>query len=261
MIQFVTDSSLRIVKGDIRDAEELSDAMAGANCVVHLAAISDLRYSMRHPTVCRSVNVRGTQRVVDACISNAVTKLLFASSSSVYGDVSTLPLTEESPLVPASVYGETKLAGEKACKAAPAGLEVSIFRLFNVYGWPRSLAGGSAIDEFVTRVLDGLPPKIHGDGEQRRDFVHIDDVVQAFMRSLKVASQGVFNIGYGESVSINSLAATILAIAGRDDLVPVHDRGVAGEVTRSQADISLARRRLKYEPRVTLSEGLRRLMK
>ncbi len=256
---FRNDSRFELIEGDVREASVVRGASKGVASVIHLAAIADVQYSIKHPRTTSEVNVEGTRNVVEACVRNGVKSIVFASSSAVYGEASRLPISEADPLLPLSPYAKTKIAGERICASRPTKLSGVSLRFFNIYGQIRGMASGPVVENFVSRARRGQPPIIFGDGDQTRDFVHVDDVVRVIADNLRLGRGGVFNIGSGKSITINELAQRILAIAGRDDLRPVREPERRGDIRNSEADITSARLKLKFRPRVGLTEGLRRL--
>ena len=194
-----------------------------------------------------------------AAKANGVKKVIYASSSSVYGDTPTLPKKEDMPPNPQSPYAVTKLAGEYYCQVFHRvyGLPTVCLRYFNVYG-PRQDPNSqyaAVIPRFIQRVLNNQPPVIFGDGEQTRDFTFVRDVVEANILAAESDATGVFNIGRGERVSINELARLIVVLAGIS-VEPVHETPRPGDIRHSLADISKARQ-FGYNPGYDLEEGLR----
>ncbi len=258
---------LVFVRGDIRDQALISRLLEehGVNLVFHEAAIVGVPVSTRDPVGTNDVNVGGTLSILMAALKADVERLVMASSCVVYGEAKRFPISEDEPPRPISPYGASKLAAEAYWMAfhETYGLKTVALRYFNVYG-PRQKPGeyGGVISIFISRVLAGQPPEIFGDGEQTRDFVHVSDVVEANLLAAEKASAvgEVFNVGSGVETSINRLAQMVLELTGRPDLEPVHGPPREGDIRRSWADISKARRVLGYQPRVSLEEGLRQLI-
>jgi len=181
---------LKIVEGDIRNASIVNEVMEGCDAVIHLAALASVPASFNDPVGTYEVNFMGTQNVLEAAHQNKVKRVTFASSSAVYGDTQTFPITEENPDNPLSPYGVSKLLGEKLCRFynTAFGLSVVIFRFFNVYG-PRQnpfSEYSAVIPKFLSIIKDGGTPTIFGDGEQTRDFIYISDLVHAHELALEV---------------------------------------------------------------------------
>ena len=253
-----------LIEGDLRDAEAVLDAVRGCDVVFHQAALKSVPRSLEEPAPYVDVNVVGTMHVLLAARDAGAT-VVFASSSSAYGDQDRFPLTEDLVPGPRSPYAATKLAGEVFCKAwwESFGVPTVALRYFNVYGPGQDPASeyASVVPNFVTACLTGTRPVIHGDGEQARDFTYIDDVVEANLlasRAVEDAYGRAFNIGGGgEPTSINRLLELIAAACDVEP-DPIHAPARAGDVRRSEADIGLARGLLGYDPKVDVTEGLAR---
>ncbi|MHB8719354.1 MAG: NAD-dependent epimerase/dehydratase family protein [Candidatus Dormibacteria bacterium] len=228
--------------------------------VFHQAAQIDVRRSVEDPQLDARINVLGTLNVLLACARSRVRRVVFASSGgAVYGDTAVLPTREEHPCSPASPYGAAKLAGETYGRVLSAthGIEFTALRYANVYGPrqdPRGEAGVVAI--FAERLLAGEPCLIHGDGEQTRDYVHVDDVVRANLKAASSSHTGVFNIGTARETSVNAIYRALAAAAGGKPSAQ-HGPGKPGEQLRSCVDISRAARALDWRPQIQLDVGLR----
>jgi len=258
-------SDFHFVEGDIRDVGLIQNLVKGVDAVFHYAALVSVPDSIRDPLLTNDVNVNGTLNLLKACVAAKVHRFVFASSSAVYGEAETLPLKEDCPLAPISPYGVSKLAAEKYVTVFNKvfGLGTVCFRFFNVYG-PRQSDGcySGVITRFMSRIASDTTPEIFGDGEQSRDFVHVQDVIEANMLALKKEMAGaVFNIGGGEATTINQLAQTMLKIAKKPHLKLVHSKPREGDIRHSVADISKARKQLCYNPKISLKEGLEELTK
>jgi len=252
--------AIEFVRGDVRDYGAVEYAVRGVNAVVHLAALIDVAESVEKPDLYFDVNVRGTYNVVKA--SKNVGTFVFASSSAIYGEPIKVPIPEDHPLMPKSPYAASKVSGEAFVQAFANqyGFKPVILRLFNVYGPKQSRAYAGVIIEFTRRVSRGEPPVIFGDGEQTRDFIHVSDVVEAIMLSLRDEGvRGVFNIGSGEGVTINYLARLILKLMGREDLKPIYASPRPGDIRHSIADITRAWKELGFKPKVGLETGIKDL--
>ncbi len=250
----------RFVQGDIRDRKLLDSLMADADTVFHLAASVGNVRSIENPVLDSDVNVLGTLQVLESAVRHGVKKLVYCSSAAIFGEPKKLPMDEAHPFAPDSPYGVSKLAGElqALCFAKLYGISVVCLRYFNVYGPNQRFdAYGNVIPIFVTRLLDGQPLQIFGDGNQTRDFVNVADVAQANLRAAERSGiTGAFNIGAGRSTTINDLAELVEAAVGRKSKV-IYAPARKGEVLHSLADISAARATLGYQPRVDLDSGLR----
>jgi len=209
---------VEIVVGDVRDYSVVEKCVRGVDVVIHLAALIDVAESIERPDLYFEVNVIGTHNIAKAC--RGVNVLIFASSSSVYGDPLKIPIPEDHLLSPRSPYAASKAAGEALIQAFSSiyGYRPIILRIFNVYGPKQSRAYAGVVIEFIRRVLRREPPIIYGDGEQTRDFIHISDVIDAIMKAMSIErARGVFNIGSGKAVTINQLAKLILKTMNRED--------------------------------------------
>ena len=253
------------IYGDIRNRDVVRKATSGIDAVIHLAGKISAKESIDKPMEYHEVNVTGTLNVLDACVTAGVGKFVFSSSASVYGEPSELPIKENSPLRPLTPYGASKLAAEHYINAYHRvyGLNTVILRVFNVYGCRRYFKDHSdVVSRFLERIGEDKPPIIYGDGFQTRDFIYIDDVVDAFVLALKENCPGeTFNIGSGKPVSINELADMMLRLSGKEWLKPIHVEPMRGDVRHSYADISKAMERLKFRPKTPLEDGLTKLLK
>lgn len=250
---------ISFIQGSINDMDLLRKTFVGANTIFHQAAIPSVQRSVDNPIVSNEVNVDGTLKVLVAARDCGVQKVVYASSSSIYGDTPTLPKREDMKPNPKSPYAVSKLAGEYYCRILSEvyGLKTVCLRYFNVYGPkqnPRSQYA-AVIPRFVTRVLVNEPPIILGDGKQTRDFTFVKDVVKANILAMNTEVEGVFNIAYGHRVSLNELVGKIGEITG-SKLDPIYDKPRLGDVKDSLADISFALEKLRYKPEYDLSSGL-----
>ena len=256
-------SRIEVVRGTVADPAEVRQAMHGVTHVVHEAAMRSIPRSLDDPLLCNHVNVGGTLNVLIAAREAAVRRVVFASSSSVYGDVTTYPVPEEQPLRPASPYAVSKLAGEWYARMFQElyGLEVIGLRYFNVFG-PR-MDGESgyamAIPRFVVCALRGEPPPVYGDGRQSRDFLFVENVVQGTVRALDVAQPdpAVFNIASGCDRSLLEILDTLTRLLHRP-ITPRHLPARPGEARRTLADVSRAKAVLGFSPAVSFEDGLAR---
>jgi UDP-glucose 4-epimerase len=255
---------IKFVRGCITDQKMLRSCFEGADAVLHQAAIPSVQRSIDNPSATNEANVTGMINVLIAARDCGVKKLVFASSSSVYGDTPTLPKREDMTPNPRSPYAVSKLTGEHYARVFSEiyGLSTASLRYFNVYG-PRqdpTSEYSAVIPRFITRVLSGKPPIIYGDGGHTRDFTFVKDVVHANILAMSSSSAGVYNIAAGTRTSLNDLAGMISEIAGFDE-PPVYEKPRPGDVRDSLADIGAARRRLGYEPRYDLKAGLAETVK
>lgn len=254
-----------VVHGDVRDAELVKNAVKDVDAVFHEAALVDVALSVKEPFLFNDVNVVGTLNLLRVSADSGVRRFVFASSAAVYGDSRPAKKREDMLPRPISPYGVTKLAAENYVRVFSElyGLETVILRRFNVYG-PRQVAGSSysgVITAFLSRLLNGQAPIIHGDGKQTRDFVNVDDVVSANMLALKSKNAGgeVFNIASGRAITIIELAKILQRITERECLKPVFAEPRAGDIKHCLADISKAERILGFCPKIKISDGLQKL--
>jgi nucleoside-diphosphate-sugar epimerase len=256
---------IELMEGDLRHLDTVRQATEGVDYILHQGAIPSVPKSIDSPLDTDESNVRGTLNLLVAARDSGVKKVMYASSSSVYGDTPTLPKTEEMKPAPLSPYAVSKLAGEHYCQVfcQVYGLETVALRYFNVFG-PRqdpTSQYAAVIPKFVTAMLRGEQPVIYGDGEQSRDFSYVTNVVQANLLAATAPGVGgqVFNIACGQRYNLLELVATINRILGTD-ITPVHTAPRAGDVRHSLADIVRAREMLGYQVEVEFEEGLRRLI-
>ncbi|GAV26220.1 Vi polysaccharide biosynthesis protein VipB/TviC [Carboxydothermus islandicus] len=256
-------NKITFIKGDVRDLDLLRKITEDVDYILHEAAMASVPASIDDPLKCHEVNVTGTINVLLSAKENGVKRVVYAASSAVYGNNETLPKKEDMYPEPLSPYAVSKYAGELYLQvfARIYGIEAVGLRYFNVYGPkqdPKSQYA-AVIPKFIDALLKGMPPTIYGDGLQTRDFIFIDDVVEANMLALTArgASGKVFNIACGERISLNRLYKVIKEIIGVD-IEPVYAEARVGDVRDSLADISLARNILGFEPKVSLEEGLKK---
>jgi UDP-glucose 4-epimerase len=254
-----------LMRGDVRDAETVARAVDGAEVVFHQAALPSVPISVREPLRTHAVNLGGTLEVLEGARRAGVRRVVYAASSSAYGDAPDLPKQESMRPSPCSPYALQKYAGEVYCRLYTElyGLETVALRYFNVYG-PRQDPQSdyaAVIPLFVSACLEGVRPHIHGSGNQTRDFVFVSDVARANLLAAASgkASGGVVNVAGGRSISILGLWTAIRDVAG-SDLEPVHDPGRPGDVRDSLADLTRAAELLGFEPTIDLEEGLRRTL-
>ncbi len=255
--------SIKVIRGDIRDANALKDAICGIDYVIHQAAEISTVKSVEDPVYTNEVNVTGTLNVLTAAKDAGVKRVVFASSCAIYGDTGKRAQKEDFLPQPLSPYGATKIAGEYYLSVFHQiyGLETVRLRYFNVFG-PRQNPNSdyaAVIPKFIDRILKGQGLRINGDGEQTRDFVYVENVARANYLACTApgAAGGVFNIASEQSVSINELANQLVEMSGRKVEI-VHGPPLVGDIRYSYSDISKAREILGYAPSVTFAEGLKR---
>jgi nucleoside-diphosphate-sugar epimerase len=254
---------VEIVEGELRSYERVHNAVRTTEVVYHLGALGSVPRSVQDPLTSSAVNVEGTLNVLLAARDEGVRRVVFSSSTSVYGSTRQLPTREDSPPDPISPYGVAKLAAERYCisfSRVYESFESVVLRYFNVFGPRQSPFSqyAAVVPRFVTAIAAGEPVEIHGDGEQSRDFTYVGNVVDATVRAGDAAgaSGEIFNVAAGSPASVDLIADTIGEILGK----PVERRHLpsrAGDIRNSWADLSKAERVLGYVPRVALAEGLR----
>lgn len=253
---------IELIEADIRDSNAVKKALEGVDYCFHQAALPSVERSVKDPLTSNEVNITGTLNILIAAKDLGVKRVIYASSSSAYGNTPSLPKREDMNPSPLSPYAVTKLTGEEYCHLFYAiyGLETISLRYFNVFGPNQDPASpyAAVIPKFIAAILAGKEVVIYGDGGQSRDFTYIDNVVKANILSTKT-NMGVgetFNIACGQRVTINELAKSVTKIFNVD-IKPVHVDPRPGDVRHSLADISKAQSLLGYEPKIGFEEGLR----
>jgi nucleoside-diphosphate-sugar epimerase len=251
-------------RAGLLDAEALRRALEGVEVIFHEAAIPSVPRSVENPAETHRACTEATFRLLMAAREAGVRRLVYAASSSAYGDQPTLPKTEEMPPQPLSPYAAAKLAGEYYCQAWTRvyGFETVSLRYFNVFG-PRQDPGSQysgVISRFIDALMTGARPVIYGDGGQSRDFTYVSNVVDANLRAAET-TRGigeVINVANGERTTLNQLLDTLKRVTGKTEVEAEYRDVRVGDVRHSLADITRARELLGYEPRVGLEEGLRK---
>ena len=256
------EGTAEIIDTDLANAKNLAQIIKGADYVIHQAAIPSVPKSIIDPVKSHHANVNGTLQLLVACREAGVKRVVYASSSSLYGDSPTLPKHEGMMPNPLSPYGAQKLFAEMYCQVFTKayGLETVSLRYFNVFG-PRQDATSQysgVLALFIPAVLQGRRPTIYGDGEQSRDFTYVKNVVEANLLACRAPGVGgqVFNVACGDRITVNSMLQLINKITGKD-VSPVYAEARAGDIKHSQADIRLAKERIGYQAKVSFEEGLR----
>ena len=267
----MTDSStyapsvVQLVIGNILDFETCLNACKGVEVIVHLAANTGVAPSVENPRTDMETNIIGTFNLLEAARKNRIQQFIFASSGAPLGEVSP-PIHEEKAPKPVSPYGASKLAGEAYCSAYARtfGVNTVSLRFGNVYG-PRSKHKTSVVAKFFTQALKGEPLEIFGDGHQTRDFIYIDDLIQAIMLSAQKNDGGeVFQIATHKETTINEIAMAIKEIVEKETGKEVslrHASSRTGDVMRNYSDISKAKKKLGYQPKFHLHDGLKQTFK
>ncbi|GIU93841.1 MAG: UDP-glucose 4-epimerase-like protein [Gaiellaceae bacterium] len=258
------ERDVEVVEGELRSYERVHNAVRGTEVVYHLGALGSVPRSVQDPLTSSAVNIEGTLNVQLAARDEGVRRVVFASSSSVYGNQPELPLRETMAPDPVSPYGVAKLAAERYCVSFSRvyhSFETVVLRYFNVFG-PRqdpTSQYAAVVPRFITAIAEGRPVTVYDDGEQSRDFTYVDNVVRANLLAADAegVSGRIFNISAGSPTSVNELADTIGRLLGR----PVEKTYLPprpGDLRNSWADIGEARAGLGYEPQIGLEEGLSR---
>ena len=254
------NGSAEFVQGDITNLPLLRKLFSGADYVFHQAAIPSVPFSIKSPITSHNANINGTLNVLLAAKDKGVKKVVYASSSSVYGDSPTLPKVEDMIPNPLSPYAVTKLTGEYYCKVFQDiyGFDTVSLRYFNVYG-PRQDPNSpyaAVISLFINNALAGKSPIIFGNGEQSRDFTYVRDVAEANILAAERNATGIFNLGSSQRVTINRLAQLVFKLVGNSTIEPVYKDSRPGDIMHSLADISKARA-FGYYPKYNLEAGLK----
>jgi UDP-glucose 4-epimerase len=256
---------VELIEGDIRSLERAMFAVRGCEVVFHQAALPSVPRSVTDPLTSNGANVDGALNILIAARDAGVRRLVFASSSSVYGANPALPKREDMPALPISPYAVAKLAGESYCRAFHAvyGLETVALRYFNVFGPhqdPES-AYAAAVPRFITAFLERRPPRVYGDGEQSRDFTYVDNVVDANLLAAEAPAETAagnhYNVACGDRITLNRLLDELRALTGIDLQADYLEPRV-GDVRDSLADLARAQTDLGYQPAVDFSEALER---
>lgn len=252
---------IELVEADIREFKACRKVVEGMDFVLHQAALTSVPFSIEDPLLTNEANITGTLNLLLASRDAKVRRLVFASSAAVYGDDSRLPKTENMEGLPISPYALSKRVGEMYCQLFSQlyGLSTVCLRYFNIFG-PRQdpfSQYASVIPNFIGKMLKEEKPSVFGDGEQSRDFLYVSNVVEANILASRASevSGEVFNIAGGEKTTVNSLVKELNELLGKE-IKPAYDNPRSGDIKHSYADISKARKMLKYEPTVSFSDGL-----
>lgn len=263
LARHLAGGSLELLVGDILNSRDVEKAVRGIDTVFHLACLG-VRHSIKYPFENHRVNAEGTLQLLQRSLGAGVKKIVYCSSSEVYGTAEYVPMDEKHPTMPCTVYGAGKLAGEAYARAyyKTYGLKAVIVRPFNTYG-PRSHHEGDAgeiIPKSIIRSIGGRPILIFGDGRQTRDFTYVEDMARAIiMASLSVRAIGqTLNIGSGFEISINELARSIIKITGGRSSAIKHTGDRPGDVLRLYSDSFLFRKITGWSPAISFKDGLRK---
>jgi UDP-glucose 4-epimerase len=261
----LVNQGAKVIEGDITRREEIERSMAEKDVVIHLAAKISVSESMNKSLETTKVNVDGAMNVLDACKKHNVRNTILISSASVYGNVDSpnTILTEESYTNPISPYGKDKLVMEQNARLFSESHKMNcmIFRVFNVYGEGQSSEYAGVITNFANRILRDEPIIIHGNGNQTRDFVAVEDVVSIINTAISISGKygRIYNVGYGKSITIKDLAELMLN-ASRKKLDIKFVKQQDGDIMYSQASIQRVKNELGYLPKIKLEDGIKKLL-
>jgi nucleoside-diphosphate-sugar epimerase len=262
---FLNLSNFSMIKADLTDEEEVKKAITGVDYILHQAAIPSVQRSIEHPVRSNDSNIKGTLNLLIAARDEKVKKLVYASSSSIYGAVKELPKREDMAIAPLSPYALTKYAGERYCQIFSNiyGLPTICLRYFNVFGPGQNPDSeySAVIPKFIKLMLEGESPVIFGDGEQSRDFTYVDNVVMAnILAAHSDVSGEVINIACGERRTVNKLIESLNNILDKN-IEPIYKESRLGDVKHSFADITKAKQLLGFEAQIKFNQGLEKTIK
>jgi|SRR3989344_2186328 len=253
---------VKIIKGSIEDKKLVEQSVDGIDTIFHLAAKITIQDSFRKQKEFKNINSYQTYNLLKSAQKKRIRKFIFSSSAAVYGDSKKLPLCEIKKPIPISPLGKTKFEAERYCALfKKKGMDVIIYRFFNVYGPGQNPNHLNVIPGFIKKILSNEPPIIYGDGYQTRDFVYIDDVIESCIAGLKKEKNNnfIFNIGSGKETSINSLLEILSKLLNKKQKVKYFNKR-KGDIKRSLACICQAQRYLKFKPKESLTDGLSKVI-
>lgn len=261
---FIDNENYEFIKGDIRDYDTCLQATQGVDYVLHQAAWGSVPRSVEMPLMYNDINIKGTLNIFEASRQNKVKKVVYASSSSVYGDEETLPKVEGKEGNPLSPYALTKSVDEKYAKLYSDlyGLDTYGLRYFNVFGRRQDPDGAYAavIPKFIKLLLNDESPTINGDGNQSRDFTYIENVIEANLKALKADSKysgEAFNIAFGGREYLNDIYSLLAELLDKKNIKPIYGPDRVGDIKHSNADISKAKKLLGYDPDWSFEKGIK----
>ena len=251
----------RIIKGDIRKKTDLEKAIKDIEVIYHLAAKTNVMESFKDPISHNEINIGGTLNVLNT-IANKRIKLVYPSTAAIYGNPMTNPIKESHPINPLSPYGISKLTGELYCDIyrSKFGVNCEIFRLFNVYGIKTETDGKDVITRFISKVNKNEAPIIYGDGNQTRDFIHVNDVIDVFIKSMNIKEGNTYNLGSGKSISLNDLANILMKEKKMKGIKPEYKETREGEIIASVADISKLKKNYGWSPTTNIEDGIKSII-
>ena len=254
------------IEGDVTDLESVKRSITNCDLVIHLAATLGVVNVEQHPVQTLDTNLGGTKNVLEACRTNNIKKIIFSSSSEVYGEPVRVPIKETDNAIPITTYGTSKFVAEEYIKAYSKnyGIQYTIFRLFNVYGLMQ--ATDWVLPEFVDRAISNQPIIVHNDGSQIRAFCYVSDVAEAFQTALETANGEIINIGNNnEPISIKELAEKIIDLTNSKSKIKFVSFGESKrnrtEIMKRIPDIEKAKKILNYSPKISLDEGIQKVVK
>ena len=254
------------IEGDVTDLESVKRSITNCDLVIHLAATLGVVNVEQHPVQTLDTNLGGTKNVLEACRTNNIKKIIFSSSSEVYGEPVRVPIKETDNAIPITTYGTSKFVAEEYIKAYSKnyGIQYTIFRLFNVYGLMQ--ATDWVLPEFVDRAISNQPIIVHNDGSQIRAFCYVSDVAAAFQTALETANGEIINIGNNnEPISIKELAEKIIDLTNSKSKIKFVSFGESKrnrtEIMKRIPDIEKAKKTLNYSPKISLDEGIQKVVK
>jgi len=259
--KILINNEIKVIEGDILNYSTLSDSTKNMDLVIHLAAQISVKDSIKNPGKTMKINIQGTQNILDSCVENKIHNFIAASSAAVFGNQSIMPLTEESPKIPISPYGKSKLMMEEKILefSKHNNLNSIILRFFNLYGVGQSLQYAGVIIKFLENIKKNTNLEIYGTGEQTRDFIHVDDAINSFdlsIRNINGKIGKIYNVGSGTSITILKLAQLLLKISGKN-LKIIHKPQLEGDIIHSQTSIESITNDLGFNPKILLEKGLK----
>lgn len=260
-LKHLTNLDAKMIKGDITKIVEIQDALKEQEIIIHLAAKISVEESIKNPSETFEINVNGTKNVILSAEKNNIKKIIFASSAAVYGETTNYKINESVKTNPISPYGESKLEMEQIINKYCLCFKINyiILRFFNIYGIGQTKEYAGVISKFEKFIKHNKPLEIFGNGEQSRDFVSINDVIDSIYCSISYDKNGIFNIASGKNTTIKNLAETMIALSGKNIGIKFNPPKI-GDIKFSQADITLATNNLGYTPKIELKDGLKEIL-
>ncbi len=259
-------SDINFIKGDVTNLENVKNSIVNCDLVIHLAAALGVVNVEKDPIQTLNINLGGTKNVLEACRINNIKKIIFSSSSEIYGEPAKIPIKENDPITPITTYGISKLASEEYIKSYSKsyGIQYTIFRLFNVYGAMQDTQW--VLPAFVDKAISNKLISIHSDGSQVRAFCYVSDIVDAFQSVLQTANGEIINVGNDSNpISIKELAEKIISLTNSESeikFIPFEESNRnRTEIMKRIPDINKAKKILNYSPKITLDEGIKKVVK